>query len=398
MDPLFRDLWRRVRGPRRVEKGPWQYVARPERLRSDTSVRPLRNGRQVYPSMLEAIAGAKSHVHLEMYIWADDVTGNRFREAFIDRARNGCRVRVLYDAIGSFSLPARFLDSMRAVGIEVIEFHPVAPWRPRWGLNQRNHKKILIVDDRVGFTGGINLSDENLPVDEGGKGWFDWHVRIEGSAVRDLAHAFLHTWVRAGGGAFADPQVYPAPSKDAALGVQVISNVRLQDRWRMHRAYLWAIRHAEHEIDIMNAYFIPEMDLRNAFRDATRRGVTVRVIVPSVSDVPAVAYASRHVHKKLLERGVRIFEWPPEHMMHAKLGVIDGVWSTIGSYNLDHRSLRHNLEVGLVVVDEKIGRGLAEQFAVDLQRCTEVTVANLEARSRWQRFLGWFWYQLRSQL
>lgn len=398
LEPMLRDFWRRVRRLRRVEKGPWQYVSHPERLRDGVRVLPLQSGREAFPAMLDAIATARKCVLVEMYIWADDKSGNRFREALIERARAGCAVRVLYDAVGSFSLPSAFVESMRRAGIEVIEFHPVAPWRPRWGLNQRDHKKILVVDDRVAFTGGINFSDENLPVEEGGKGWFDLHVAVEGETVHDLAQTFQHTWVKSGGASFEIAPGRRAPAEKSALGVQVISNVRLKDRWRMQRAYVWAIRHAERRIDIMNAYFIPERNLRSAFAAAVKRGVSVRVIVPSVSDVPAVAHASRHLHKRLLDRGVRLFEWPKEHMMHAKLGVIDEVWSTIGSYNLDHRSLLHNLEVGLVVVDHALGRRLAEQFDADILRCTEVTEASLNARSWWQRVLDWFWYQLRSQL
>lgn len=397
-EPLVKDLWRRLRRERRVERGPWQYVVRPERLHAGVRVTPLKNGDEAFPAMLDAIASAQSCVLVEMYIWQDDVTGNRFREALIDRARSGCAVRVLYDALGSFSLPASFVESMRDAGVEVIEFHPVAPWRPRWGLNQRDHKKILVVDDRVAFTGGINFSDENLAPEEGGKGWFDWHVAIEGIVVRDLAQTFLHTWIKSGGAPFVTAYRRTDALENTALGVQVISNVRLKDRWRMQRAYLWAIRNSERRIDIMNAYFIPERNLRAAFAEAVKRGVSVRVILPSVSDVQAVAHASRHLHKRLIQRGVRIFEWPKEHMMHAKIGVIDEMWSTIGSYNLDHRSLQHNLEVGLVVVDDRLGRQLGEQFENDLRSCTEVTIESLARRSWWQRFLGWFWYQLRSQL
>jgi cardiolipin synthase len=395
---MFRNFWRRVRQRRRVEKGPWQYVARPERLRTHVRVTPLRTGSEAFPAIFEAIASARSRVLLETYIWAADTTGNKLKDVLIERARAGCAVHVLFDALGSFSLPSQFVDEMREAGIEVIEFHPVAPWRPRWGLNQRDHKKIVVVDDRIGFTGGINFSDEYVPTSQGGEGWFDWHVAVEGPAVHDLALAFLHTWTKSGGHPFTPARSAPVMTDDTALGVQVISNVKLQDRWRMHRAYLWAIRNAEKRIDIMNAYFIPERDLRSAFVKAVKRGVSVRVIVPSVSDVPAVAHASRHLQPRLVAQGVRIYEWPKEHMMHAKLGVIDSMWSTIGSYNLDHRSILHNLEVGLVVVDRTLGRELAEQFDRDIQRCAEVTLANLDARTWLQRFRDWFWYQLRSQL
>lgn len=396
--PLFRSLLERVRRRERIGRGPWKYVTHPERMRRHTRVMPLRSGREAFPAMLAAIAGARVSIELEMYIWADDKTGNRFREALIDRSKAGCRVRVLYDALGSFSMPAKFADSMREAGAEVIQYHPVAPWRPRWSLNRRDHKKILVVDDRIGFTGGINLSDENLPIDEGGKAWFDWHVGIEGPAVYDLAAAFRHTWLREGGTPYDPPRMPPPFLGRNVLAVQVISNVRLQDRWRMHRAYLWAIRNAQRDIAIMNSYFVPERGLRRAFRAAAARGVSVRVIVPQTSDVPAVAHASRHLHKRLIQTGIRVFEWPPERMMHAKLGVIDDVWSTIGSYNLDHRSLYLNLEVGLVALDESLGRELRAQFEKDLARCTEVTVAKLEARSAWQKFLDWFWFQMRAQL
>ncbi len=396
--PLFRGFLERVRRRERVGRGPWKYVPHPQRMRRHTRVFPLRSGSEAFPAMLDAIAKARVSVLLEMYIWNDDVTGNRFREAFIDRAKNGCTVRILYDAVGSFSLPESFVDTLRDAGAEVILYHPVAPWRPRWSINRRDHKKILVVDNRVGFTGGINLSDDNLPIEEGGKAWFDWHVGVEGPAVYDLAASFRHTWLHEGGTPYALPEVPPPFLGRNVLAVQVISSVRLQDRWRMHRSYLWAIRHAHHDISIMNSYFLPELGLRRAFRAAVQRGVSVRVILPQTSDVAAVAHASRHIHKRLIQNGIRVFEWPPERMMHAKLGIIDDVWSTIGSYNLDRRSLYLNLEVMLVTLDEQLGHELREQFEKDIARCTEVTIAKLDARGPWQKFLDWFWYQLRSQL
>jgi len=390
-------LFRRVRPRARERAGAWRYVVRPERLRRYTRIVPLRSGAEAFPAMLEAIACARRSILVEMYIWQDDRTGNRFREALIERARAGVVVRVIVDGLGSFSLPDSFLESMRVAGAEVHRFHPIAPWRARWGWNKRDHKKILVVDDVVGFTGGINFSDENLPVEEGGDGWFDWHARVDGPAVRDLAATFRHTWLQIGATPYDAPPL-PAPFLGRnALGAQVISNVRLQDRWRMHRAYTFAIRQATQRIDIMNSYFIPEFGLRRAFRHAVERGVCVRIIVPSVSDVRAVEHASRHLHKRLIQSGVRVFEWP-ERMMHAKFGVVDGTWSTIGSYNLDHRSLMHNLEVGLVVVDETLGKRLADQFDLDVARCREVTLAALDARPRLRKFFDWFWYQLRFWL
>lgn len=389
------ELFSRFR--RTVQSGPWGYVRHPDRLRRHTRVKPLRTGGEAFPAMLAAIASAKTQLLVEMYIWRDDRTGREFRDALVARARAGVDVRVLMDALGSFGLPDAFIAAMRASGARVEHYHPVAPWRPRWGFNRRDHKKILIVDQRVGFTGGLNFGDEYRPAEDGGGGWFDWHARVEGPAVFDLAWSFRTTWLAAGGEPFERPAP-PAPALGVnCLGVQVIQNDHFASRWRMHRMYLHAIRRAETSIHIMNAYFIPEIPLRRALYRAVARGVSVRIIVPGESDVGAVGHACRHLYGKLLRRGVRIFEWQ-ESMMHAKLGVIDGVWSTIGSYNLDRRSALLNLEVGLVVIDEPLGKTLDAQFELDLAHTREVTLADVERLTLWQRFVGWFWYQLRNLL
>lgn len=382
---------------RRKPGAEWSYVQRPERLRRHTRVRLLRTDDPAFPAMLEAIRGARSIIHFEMYIFRDDALGRQFRDALVERARNGVAVRVLLDGLGSFGLPSAFVDTLRSAGVRVIIFHPFAPWRPRWGWNRRDHKKILVVDDMIGFTGGLNIGMEYVPVDQGGGGWLDWHARVEGSAVHDLAAVFRTTWIKSGGDKFPRPAP-PRPALGSnALGVQVISNVNLRWRWRMVAAYLHAIARAEQSISIMNSYFIPERRLRRAFRQAVRRGVSVRVIVPSKSDVVVVEYASRHLYERLLLSGVRIFEWP-ERMMHAKIGVIDDVWTTVGSYNLDRRSLVHNLEVGLVMIDGRIGRDLRADFEREVVRCREVTLEDCRSRSRFEKARDWFFFQLRAWL
>jgi len=380
-------------------EGDLGYVPRRERLRPFNFVQPLRSGQEAFPAMLDAIRGAQRRVHLEMYIFKDDVIGREFQQAFIERARFGVEVRVLLDGVGSFGLPTRFRDELRAAGVELRIFHPVAPWRLKWTLNKRDHQKILLVDDEIAFCGGLNIGDEYRPLSQGGGGWHDVHARIEGPAVFDLASLFRQTWLRAGGQTFPEPVLPPARPDIAShtAKVEVISNVQLRTRSRMRIAYLHAIRRAERTIDIMNAYFIPDLGLRRAFAEAVQRGVEVRVIVPSNSDVAAVYYASRHLYARLLKRGVRIFEWP-ERMMHAKAGVIDGVWGTIGSYNLDRRSFLHNLEVAVVTIDRNLGERMADRFRRDLTFCREVTLTEWRNRSRLQKSLEWFFYQLRYWL
>ena len=322
------------------------YLPPRGRVRSWNRVTPLRAGREAFPAMLAAIARAEHSICLEMYILRADRIGQRFKQALVERARAGVSVRVICDAVGSIGLPADYVAELVAAGVEWIEFHPVAPWRRRFGWNSRDHKKMLIVDSRIAFTGGINIGDEYCPTEEGGGGWHDMSAQIEGPAVRELSRVFDSTW-RAEGGSAVPPEarVDKAASPERAQAyVEVIANLGAIPRPGMRRAYLHAIRHAQHRIRVMNAYFIPDAALRRAFAKAVRRGASVRVIVPSRSDIEPVYYASRNLYARLMRSGVRLYEWQGD-MMHAKCAAIDGVWSTIGSYNLDRRSFIHNLDV-----------------------------------------------------
>jgi len=377
-----------------------RYLTRPERISPWNRVQPLIGGKQAYPLMLEAIRAAQKLVHFEIYILLDDRIGLEFRDALAERAKAGVAVRMLYDSLGSFGLGEDFLGPLRQAGVEVLEYAPLFPWRRKFGLNRRDHQKILVVDDRVAFTGGLNVGLDYVPLEEGGAGWYDVHARVEGPAVHDLAVIFRKTWHKRGGTPFAPPgRPPPALPKDgiSASGVQVISNVMLRSRSHMRHAYLRAIKRADWTISLMNAYFIPDRGLRRAFARAVRRGVSVRVIVPSTNDVQAVRYASRYLYARLMRAGVRIFEWPGA-MMHAKSGVIDGVWSTIGSYNLDRRSYLHNLEVGLVVIDAAVGEELGREFESQLARCKEVLPGPWEARSWWEKTKEWVFYGFRYWL
>lgn len=402
----------RLRRTEPFAKGDLGYVPRRQRLRPGNRVVPLIGGGDAFPAMLAAVNAARRSILLEMYILKDDVIGRRFQAAFIERAKAGVQVRVLVDGLGSFALSSRYIDELEQAGVELHIYHPVAPWRARWGLNNRDHQKILIVDDEIGFCGGLNIGDEYRPVEQGGGGWHDLHARVEGPAVQELARVFRSTWIKAGGEPFEEPREdapglpdghgatmrarnEPASARNAL--VSVISNERILKRSHMRYAYLHAIRRAQTSIHLTNAYFIPDRGLRGAFARASRRGVDVCVIVPSTSDVRAVYHASRHLYTRLLKRGVRIFEWP-NRMMHAKAGVIDGVWSTIGSYNLDRRSFLHNLEVALVSVDRELGARLEKQFQRDLALCKEIRLDEWMQRSWWSKFLSWFFFQLRYWL
>ena len=268
------------------------HVRFPEAFKPGNRIELLFGGGEAFPAMLAAIAGARAQVHLETYSLYDDRTGLRFAEALRERARAGVRVRLIFDSIGSFGLDDAFLDPLRGDGVELLEYHPIAPWRSRWGLNRRNHKKLLIVDDEVGFIGGINLGDLYAPLEDGGGGWYDMHSRCVGPVVADLARSFRRTWIGAGGESFEPPRQAPGAQVESGCLARMIDNYNMGERSRMRSAYIHAIRHAGTRISLMNPYFIPDRGLRRAFRLAARRRVAIRIIVPAHSDVRVVQLAS----------------------------------------------------------------------------------------------------------
>jgi cardiolipin synthase len=359
----------------------------------------LRDGAETYPAMLEAIAGARATVHLETYILRADRAGRRFADALIERAVAGVKVRLLFDAIGSYSLPEAFLHELRAAGVEIAAFHPVAIWRRRYALHRRDHRKILVVDGKVGFTGGLNLADDYASLEDGGRGWHDVHCRIMGPAVAELERLFRRSWVYSGGREFPRSEAAATESVVTADGalVAVFGSEGRRRRTPIRRVYLHAIKKARRAIGITNAYFIPDLGLRRALYNAVRRGVDVRVIVPADSDVWPIQWASRHVYARLLKGGVRVFEFA-ERMMHAKIAVVDGAWVKVGSSNLDHLSLRVNLEVVAVVIDRQFGQRLEEEQRRDESLSREILLAEWSKRPWWHRPIEWLFYQLRSLL
>ena len=372
-----------------------RYAVRPKRLAQGNQLELLRGGGEAFPAMLEAIAAAKTCVCLETYILSDDGTGQQFADALSERARHGVAVRLLYDSIGSLGLSRTYLRGLRESGVETLEYHPVAPWKPRFGINRRDHRKILVVDHRLAFTGGLNISDEYRPASEGGDGWYDLHCRVRGPIVGDLARLFRRVWVREGGSHFQVPR--HVPRIEGGSLARVISNRKFRQRRKIRRAYLYAINRARETIFLKNAYFIPDRGIRRALRKAVKRGVRVRVIVPENSDVPITLYAGQYLFARLLRHGIELLAWP-ETMMHAKTAVIDCTWSAIGSYNLDNRSLQYNLEVLLEIIDRGFAARLHREFELNAAPCQRLTLELWESRPWWKKALSWLAYRFRRWL
>jgi len=374
------------------------YARSQLRWRPGCGVTILRAGGETFPAMLAAIASAKETISLETYILASDKTGDRFKAALIERARAGVRVRVIYDAVGSFSLSSAFVDELRAAGCEVVEFNPIAPWRRRFRLSHRDHRKVIVVDNVVAFTGGLNISDDYAEVADGGVGWHDIHCRVTGPIVLDLARMFRRTWLRAGGTQF--PPIPPASTAlpaDGSAFVRLIDNTLRRQRGTTRRAYLHVIRMARKAVLIQNAYFLPDSGLRRALRRAATRGVDVRVIVPGSSDVRLVEWASLYVLRGLSRYGVKILRWRGP-MMHAKTVAVDATWSTVGSYNFDSQSRFSNLEVTVEVLDTNVGEDLVRDFEQSVADCDPYDQAIWNGLPFWKKALAWLSYRLRRFL
>ncbi|OJY29618.1 MAG: hypothetical protein BGO98_48155 [Myxococcales bacterium 68-20] len=383
----------------RVEAlGPWFKIG------SD-DVRLLRDGVEALPAMLAAIATAKREILLEMYWVAPDAVGIKFRDALVERARIGVTVRVIYDAVGSLSITPSFWDPLVRAGGEVREYHPLSPLRPAFDLariEQRDHRKILVVDGVRGFTGGINLARPWLPLEDGGEAWRDDAIEVVGHASSELRTLFYKTWRRMGFRrlphdplrSLSLPNDLVPLSKRPSGRVYVLASLR-RSRRNLRREYLAHLNRATRSIEIANSYFIPDRNVRNALYRAVLRGVRVRVLVPTKSDVAIVQFALEAMYESLLRNGVEIY-CHSGPMMHAKTAIIDDRFATIGSYNLDERSRTKNLEVNIAVADEAFATYVRRWFDRDLETATHLDLYEWRARPLARRGVEYMAYALRK--
>jgi cardiolipin synthase len=341
------------------------------------SVSLLRDGVEAFPAMLDAIRKAKREVVMEMYWIGADACGLRFRDALVDRARAGVSVRVVWDPLGSLTTPNSWWDPLREAGGEVAEYHGLIAFARdlKFGrLEHRDHRKMIVVDGEHGFVGGINLSCEWLPPTDGGGGWRDDAIAVRGPAAIDLRALFYETWRRMTRRRPTDVLPFTV---NRTRPVWVLAN-----NWRRRRAirreYLFRIRHAQRSVDIANSYFIPDSGVRKALYKAVARGARVRVLVPAHGDVPIVQYAVEALFDQLLRHGVEVYSLGGP-MLHCKTAVIDD-FTTIGSYNLDERSWRKNLEVNLAVEDARFADHVRQSFDQDIAHAVRMDLTTWEKR------------------
>jgi cardiolipin synthase len=355
--------------------------------------------------MMDDILHARRRILCEFYMFLSDDTAWRLAKAMAAKARKGVEVRVIYDAVGSLEASESIFQSLRASGAQVLEYRPIAPWKKRFGIFGRNHRKVLVVDGDCGYVGGFNLGDPWSERRSGAKAWRDTHVRLQGAAAMDLAVLFAETWHRETGSLIpldrdaVRRSHFPSngrPTPGVAGGALIIGG-RGRYRRRMRRLCQLEIDGAENQLWLTNPYLVPDRPIREALCRAAVRGVDVRLLLPEASDVRVADLASRRYFAKYLRQGVRIFLYQ-RTTLHAKCMVADRTWASVGSANVDSLSLNHNLEANAVLLDPQAVEALCVQFRRDLEDSVEVSQTSWKGRSLKSRLYEWLASWLRPWL
>jgi cardiolipin synthase len=360
-------------------------------------IETLINGDEIFPSMLAAIEGAEETINFLTYIyWSGDIA-KVFADALAEKARAGVEVRVLLDWAGSIPFDQSLVDTMEAAGAVVHRFRPLH-WYSIDRVNNRTHRKLLIVDGTVGFTGGVGIGDEWQGNARNPGEWRDTHFRVVGPTVADMQAAFSENWLEATNEVLQGDIFYPEQPKPGELFAQHVKSSPDGGAQSMHQMILMALAAAESRLRIAMAYFVPDDVIIAQLLDARQRGVEIDIIVPSgQTDVPMVRRASRHFWGPMLASGMRIHEYQPT-MYHTKVMIVDEHWTTIGSANFDERSFRLNDESNLNVYDRDFALEQIADFDADLELTREITLEEWQDRSFSPPFLDWGASLLRAQL
>lgn len=397
-------------------------------LTAGNEVRLLQDGPATYRAMYASILAARDHINMETYILDDDEVGQRFAQALIAKQREGVQVNLIRDSVGTLGTPAVFFQQLIDSGVEVLEFNPVNPLETRkeWVLNQRDHRKLLIVDGSTAFLGGINISSvysggsfragsrskarreprrEPESVKENGMeygmengaarisevelAWRDTDLQLRGPVVAEFQKLFLATWESQNGAPLKERRYFPPPETAGRQVVRAIGSSPDEPFSLIYATLLSAIGSAETSVHLTNAYFAPDPQLLEALEAAARRGVDVTLILPSKTDSWLVFHAGHGYYDRLLRAGVKIYERRGV-ILHSKTALIDGVWATVGSTNLDWRSFLHNRELNAVVLGSEFGKQVQMMFGKDLAASDAIMLEKWERRPLGPRIKDWF--------
>jgi cardiolipin synthase len=366
-------------------------------ISNGNAVQTLVNGDKIFPSMLAAISAARSSINFETYIYWSGKVGYDFARALAAKSREGIEVRVLIDWVGSLPFDEDLIRVMTSAGVEFVRFRPVH-WYTLDRVNNRTHRKLLIVDGSVAFTGGVGIADKWLGDARNVDEWRDTHYHITGPVVAAFQAAFAENWLEATGETLLGDEFYPPLEASGDLQAQLVVSSQPNGSENMELMFLTAIASAQNHIRIGMAYFVPDDTALKQLVGARERGVEVVVIVPNhLTDVPIVRKGSRHFWGELLRAGVRIHEFQPT-MYHPKILIVDDVWTSLGSTNFDERSLRLNDEASLNVYGADFTATQIDVFETDLKRSRQISLAEWEARPLSEKITDWLASTLRSQL
>jgi cardiolipin synthase len=350
----------------------------------------LEDGTATFRALLTAIRDARDNINMETYTIEDDEVGNRFADALIEKQAQGVQVNLIYDSVGSINAPKEFFKRLTDSGIKVLQYNPINPLTAKkgWDVNQRDHRKLLVVDGQSAFLGGINISS----VYSGGSfsqrssaslekkaPWRDTHMQVNGPVVGEFQKLFLATWEKQKGETVAPRQYFPQLSNQGKEVVRAIGSSPDEPYSLIYATLISAISSAETSVHLTNAYFVPDPQLLAALKGAVQRRVDVTIILPSYTDNWLVFHAGRSYYKELLGAGVKIYE-RRDALLHSKTAIIDGVWSTIGSTNLDWRSFLYNDEVNAVILGQEFGTQMQAMFEKDLASSSPITLEQWDER------------------
>ncbi|GGB98814.1 cardiolipin synthase B [Oxalicibacterium flavum] len=332
----------------------------------------LQNGEEIFPAMLEAIRGAQKTINFETYIYWSEAIGKEFAEAFAERARAGVKVHVLIDWVGSSKMEQSYLDLMEAAGVEVRKYHPLK-WYNLARMNNRTHRKLLVVDGRIGFTGGVGIAGQWTGHAQDPDHWRDSHYRVEGPVVAQMQAVAIDNWIKTTGHVLDGPDYFPELKPVGDDHAQVFSSSPQGGSESMRLMYLLALTAAQKSIQLAVSYFVPDEMTRRVLIDAARRGVKVQIIVPGEHmDVEVVRRSSRGMWGELLQAGIEIYEYEPT-MYHCKVMIVDDLMVSVGSTNFDDRSFRMNDEANLNVYNAAFARDQVAVFNDDLRHAHRIT-------------------------
>jgi cardiolipin synthase len=369
-------------------------------LTKGNKVTLLVDGAATYAAMFKAVEKARDHINIETYTMEDieDDTGRKFADLLLQKQAEGLQVNLIYDSLGSFTTPAAFFQRLRDGGIQVVEFNPQNPLKAhgKWRLAKSDHRKLLIVDGKVAITGGVNISQDysSRPSEAGAeKGakipWRDTDVQIEGPAVAEFQKLFLDTWQRQKGLTLSDRNFFPDMKEQGSTLVGALGSTQGETNRTTFIMYVAAITFAENSLQMTNAYFAPDSQIMKALTDAAKRGVEVKIILPGTTDRSLALYAGQYYYSDLLKSGVKLYN-RRNVLLHSKTLVIDGVWSTVGSTNMEWWSFSSNDEVNAVILSREFAVEMEKMFAGDLAESDQIQWEEWEKRPLLLKIREWF--------